>query len=45
MNVSCNLRTLGVNPLLEMEKDSNVMSIATDSLFREENEDRFEKER
>ena len=48
MNVSCNLRTLGVNLLLQMEKDSSsgaMVSIGTDSLFKGENDGRIEKER
>lgn len=45
MNVSCNLRTLGVNLLFQVEEDSNAKSIETDNLFKEENADRIEKER
>lgn len=33
MNVSCNLRTLGVNLLFQIEEDSSNISIGTDSLF------------
>lgn len=45
MNVACNLRTLGVNLLFQVDEDSNGISIGTDSLFKEENADRFEKDR
>ena len=45
MNVSCNLRTLAVNLLFQFEEDSNEVSIGKDSLFKGENEERFEKDR
>ena len=45
MNVSCNLQTLGVNLLFQVEEDSNEISIGTDSIFKQENADRLEKHR
>mmetsp|Transcript_21928 Transcript_21928/g.29328 ORF Transcript_21928/g.29328 Transcript_21928/m.29328 type:complete len:84 (-) Transcript_21928:252-503(-) len=33
LNVSCNLRTLGVNLLYQVEEKSSDISIGTDSLF------------
>lgn len=45
MNVSCNLRTLGVNLLFQVEEDANDISIGTDSTFKGENVDRLAKDR
>ena len=45
MNVSCNLKTVGVNLLWQVEGDSNDISIGTDSSFKGANADRFEKDR
>ena len=44
-NVSCNLRTLGLNLLLHVDESSNEFSIGTDSPFKKENAERFEKDR
>lgn len=45
MNVSCNLRTLGVNLVFQVEEDSSDISIGNDSLFQEENADRLQKDK
>lgn len=45
MNVSCNLRTLSVNLLFQVEEDSNDISIGSDSIFHDANVDRLAKDR
>ena len=45
MNVSCNIRTLNVNLLLQFEEDTNEVSLVKDLLLKGENEERFEKDR